>query len=397
MMDVAAEQTRSRGRAALPTVVALLAVYMLGREIPLPGIAMAVLSSDTGSQGLLGLFTGNLTSRVSVFALGLLPLFTAMALVEIAKLLSPALARWQIASARNLFRLNDYIRLAALVLAATQGLAIASALNQANGLVADTPGDFIFAVTATCVGATALLSWLADRISLQGLVNGFWLLWILPSVEGVVRTIAQLLELARTVTVTPGIVLFTGLFVLATYGAIAVLNLLLIDMPLARDSGEPQAQKALQARLASMAIVWPPLLANFVLGMLGSIAGIFNSVETASPSWLRHGTPSHAVLDAALIMLFCYAYSRRWRTDWRKVGEVFSEDARESSGSPIPFWVVGLVLIVVCNGGELVDQAFNLPFLSGSSVTVVTVTVVMGLLRALRLGNSARDGKSQDP
>jgi len=383
---VAAEQTGGRVRAASIIVGALLTVYVLGRNIPLPGVVLEAVFPVDRPQGLLGLLSTSRVSRLSIFALGLIPLYTPMACLEIAKLLFPALARWQIASARNFFRLNDYLRYTALVLAATQGYSVALGISQANNLIADTPGEFVVSVAGTCVGATALLIWLADRISLQGVVNGFWLLWAFTYIIARPAIGVQMLEIARNGGISQGSVLFVGLFVLAAHAAIVVLNFVLIDKPLALNDGESDADKALQARLASMAIIWPPLLAYFVLYLLDSLGGIYASVY---PSWLRHGALAHAGLNGALIMLFCYAYSRRWRMNWQNVGDVFSEEGMKNTGAPMPFWLLGLVLIAVCAGGELVDRYFSLPFLSGGTVTVVTVTVVMGIFRSWRSAKPA--------
>ncbi len=80
-------------------VTAAVIVVLVASQIPLPGIDTSVLAEQAiySPNGAL--------ARFSIFALGIMPLFTVLAHVEIAKLVFPSLARCQIAFSGNVFGL----------------------------------------------------------------------------------------------------------------------------------------------------------------------------------------------------------------------------------------------------------------------------------------------------
>ena len=121
----------SLGRALL-VIFGAFALFLLGRRIPLPGLDVEAVTGLTGRR-LLG------PKVFSVFALGVTPLFTALTFFEVAKLLAPALARYEVSEPRNRARLRLYLRGLALVLAAFQAWWVAKGFEAIPGLV-PTPG-----------------------------------------------------------------------------------------------------------------------------------------------------------------------------------------------------------------------------------------------------------------
>nr|WP_313597676.1 hypothetical protein [Brucella intermedia] len=107
-------------------VTAAVIVVLVASQIPLPGIDTSVLAEQAiySPNGAL--------ARFSIFALGVMPLFTVLAHVEIAKLIFPSLARCQIASSGNAFRISVVIKSIVLLFTAIQAYGMMSALA-ANG------------------------------------------------------------------------------------------------------------------------------------------------------------------------------------------------------------------------------------------------------------------------
>ncbi|MBM3428655.1 MAG: preprotein translocase subunit SecY, partial [Bacteroidetes bacterium] len=70
----------------------LLLIYRVGSFIVLPGVDSTKL--DAGSQGgllgFLGLFTGGAFTRVSIFALGVMPYISASIIIQLLGLAVPA-------------------------------------------------------------------------------------------------------------------------------------------------------------------------------------------------------------------------------------------------------------------------------------------------------------------
>jgi preprotein translocase subunit SecY len=158
---------------ALAITALVLLAYRIGCHLPLPGL--------NGEQ-VAQLFEPGVSAseRVSILALGVGPLFTALILFEIAKILFPSLRRWELASAGNRFKIGRAVILLALAVTAVQAIGYAVALeNVAN--VVEQPGTwFRISTTLTLVGATALIVGMARVIDREGIGYGIWLLFLVP-------------------------------------------------------------------------------------------------------------------------------------------------------------------------------------------------------------------------
>jgi preprotein translocase subunit SecY len=78
----------------------ILAVYRLGSWIPAPGVDPNAVGNFVNSKGstifgLLNLLSGSSLSRLSVFALGIVPYVTASIAVQLLTSFVPSLARLQ--------------------------------------------------------------------------------------------------------------------------------------------------------------------------------------------------------------------------------------------------------------------------------------------------------------
>jgi preprotein translocase subunit SecY len=383
MTDLGGERNGGPWVAALGAGGSILAIYVLGRQIPLPGIALQAVYGDYPSQGVLGyfLFSRGAIDRLSLFALGVIPFFLPLAVLELAKLMFPRLARWQIGSADNLFRLGGVVRACGLLIAVMQSYLIARALTDIPGIVAEDVSNFVLPAAASMFAGCAFLSWLADRITQHGLLNGFWLLWIIPSIAAVPRHVASCLELLRTGGLAPLWLLVAVAWMIISLLAAVVLNYLLIDRRLAA-SASPEA--ALQIRLRTSALIWPPLLAGAIVGLFAPAAPRPLFEDPGQPRWFEYGTISHMAILALLVMLFAYAYAKRPVPSPRAVIDLFAPENRVSLPAP-SFWLVGLVQAAICVGGEiLVKASVAVPF-GVDGTLIVVVTVVMALMRNLSL------------
>ena len=79
----------------------ILAIYRLGAYIPAPGVDAATVkdiqSNFSGSNilGFLNLFSGGSLSRLSLFALGIMPYITASIILQLMTVVLPSLERLQ--------------------------------------------------------------------------------------------------------------------------------------------------------------------------------------------------------------------------------------------------------------------------------------------------------------
>jgi preprotein translocase subunit SecY len=88
-------------RKKLAFTAAMLLLYRLGAYIPAPGVnvdAVKEVSSNFGGGGVLNFlnqFSGGSLSRLSIFALGIMPYITASIILQLLTVVVPSLERLQ--------------------------------------------------------------------------------------------------------------------------------------------------------------------------------------------------------------------------------------------------------------------------------------------------------------
>ncbi|HXY58573.1 MAG TPA: hypothetical protein VEH76_08330 [Methylocystis sp.] len=242
------------GRRLLVTFGALL-VYWLGRHVPVAGIDGDVANGSSRSH-----FSAD---RLSIFALGVMPIFSALIVFEIARLVFPRLARWEAAGARQLTAARRWVLAGALFLAAFQGLGLAEASEGIAGLVVEPGWTFRTLAIATFVAATTLLGWLGELITVHGVGNGFWLLLLAGPLADLSRQLGSIEKLWRAGEVASADLAVALLFVIV---ALALVGFAYQGQRSILRRGVWGGAACREDRLgvAAIAIVWPPALAVFV-------------------------------------------------------------------------------------------------------------------------------------
>jgi hypothetical protein len=188
----------------------LLALYVLGRRLPLPGIdAEALLPMQIGRN------------LWSVLSLGLNPLITGFLLVEVFSFLLPSGRRLRRLGADGRARLNRAALITSLLLAGIQAAGIALWMERMSSpggapLVGSPGLGFILLTILTLTTATAALFVLCQLISAYGIGNGFALL-ILSQIGMAVLSVGERVVKTFDPSSFEGIVplLIVGLAVLA--------------------------------------------------------------------------------------------------------------------------------------------------------------------------------------
>ncbi len=148
-----------------------LAVYGLGSRLWLPGL---------DPVAAMGLRLPALSADLSIFSVGVRPILFGLALVEMARVVLPPLARWAAGSPGRSELLQRTAHIFALAIAASQAMAIARAAEGLDG-IAPSPGPmFRLSVVVAIVGATAFLIWLARVMTEWGIGDGLLLLFAAP-------------------------------------------------------------------------------------------------------------------------------------------------------------------------------------------------------------------------
>src|ERR671911_1609233 len=112
----------------LAFVAAMLLLYRLGAYIPAPGVDVETVQSlednFAGSNilGFLNLFSGGSLSRLSLFALGIMPYITASIILQLLTVVVPSLERLQKEGEVGQQKITQYTRYLTVGLAFAQSL-----------------------------------------------------------------------------------------------------------------------------------------------------------------------------------------------------------------------------------------------------------------------------------
>src|SRR6188768_1365098 len=165
----------------------LLAVYRVGNHIPTPGVntdALAMLAEQARNTmfGLYDLFSGGNLSRVTIFALGIMPYISASIILQLLTVVWPYLERLSKEGELGRRKITQYTRYGTILLAVVQAFGIALYLehqtNIAGGLpLVYNPGWFFrFMTVLTLTSGTGFIMWLGEQITERGIGNGMSLI-----------------------------------------------------------------------------------------------------------------------------------------------------------------------------------------------------------------------------
>lgn len=155
--------------------LAMIAVYRLGSQIPVPGIDRAVIaqmfSGNTGA-GLLDfmdLMSGGAFKNFTIFALNIYPYITASIILQLLTIAIPKLE--EIAKREDgKQKLAQYTRYLTVILALIQ--AVAYTVGFFNQALLSSSALDIITVVLTLTAGTAFLMWLGEEITEKGIGNG---------------------------------------------------------------------------------------------------------------------------------------------------------------------------------------------------------------------------------
>jgi preprotein translocase subunit SecY len=182
-------------RKKLAFTAAILALYRLGAYIPAPGVnidAIKQIEDNFGGSGILGfldMFSGGSLSRLSLFALGIMPYITASIILQLLTVVVPALERLQKEGEVGQQKITQYTRYLTVGLAFMQSLGYVflfrSFGEEANVSVLGelTLPKVMLVVIALTAGCT-LLMWMGELITQRGIGNGISLMIFASIVAG---------------------------------------------------------------------------------------------------------------------------------------------------------------------------------------------------------------------
>src|SRR6187401_2481006 len=211
--------------------LAMLGVYRIGNHVPTPGVnaqALQVMADQAKNTmfGLYDMFTGGNLSKVTIFALGVMPYISSSIILQLLTVVWPYLERISKEGELGRRKITQYTRYLTLVLAFVQSLGIAYWLERntqiAGGLpLVYNPGwGFRLMCILTLTTGTMFIMWLGEQITERGIGNGMSLLIFAGIVDGVPRGVLTTFDQMRTGQISLLRIVFVVIMMVTVVGAI---------------------------------------------------------------------------------------------------------------------------------------------------------------------------------
>ena len=299
--------TTELARRIAITIGALL-LFRLGTQIPIAGLNISTFSP-----------TLDFISRLSIFALGLIPYLTAAILIRLLSVVWRGLNLLERSGEGGRRKLARATLGLTLGLAAFQAYGIASALTAIPGLVRNPDGWFVLTATASMVGGVFVLVWLSEQITRHGIGNGLALILSVGIVVALPRDIAGILDLMRQGAISSNLVLGHALFWIATVVVIVLVESARRNISVqfgALNFGTrqlPVRDAMLPVKLNSAGFLIPVTVAPWIfflpLAVAGLVLGSDHPLVAAAYRHLQLGQPAHMILVSIAVFVLAFVYT----------------------------------------------------------------------------------------
>lgn len=390
-------------------VIIGLIVYRFGSYIPVPGVDPVKLSHFFNSSGVLSyfnMFSGGALSRMTIFALGIMPYISSSIIIQLLSSVYAPLKELKKQGESGQRQITQYTRYLTLVLAFIQSIGISKFIVSFGFVSLDLNIFYIVSVVSLTTGSVFLM-WLGEQITERGIGNGISILIFASIASGIPPA------LGRTFTqVREGNLSLVTLFLIAVL--IIAITLFVVRFERAqRKITVHYAKRQVGNKLYSgqsshlplkinMAGVIPPIFASSILIFPSTLAkwfastpglGWLNSVSLA----LSYGQPLFVLVYCLAVLFFCFFYTSLV-FDPRETAENLKK-----SGAFIPgirpgaqtssfinrvmsnLTLVGAIyIIIVCVVPMVFMHAWNVPFSFGGTSLLIIVVVVIDFISQLQ-------------
>ncbi|MDB4857957.1 preprotein translocase subunit SecY [Alphaproteobacteria bacterium] len=386
--------------------VGALIIYRLGTYLPLPGIDPGALADifsqqSSGILGMFDMFSGGALSRMTIFALNIMPYITASIIMQLMTAIVPSLEALKKDGEGGRKMINQYTRYLTVLLATVQGYGIAVSLESASGVV-DDPGLFFRVTTVvTLVGGTLFLMWLGEQITSRGVGNGISLIIFAGIVANLPTALAGTLELGRTGALSSLLIVLLFVMAAAVIAFIVFIERsvrkILVQYPKRQHGNKVFGgdQSFLPLKINVPGVI-PPIFASSLLLMPISIINLTGG-QAGGADWLvalnamlGRGQPLYLLIYVSMIVFFAFFYTaivfnpEDTAENLRKYGGYIPGiRPGKSTADYLDFVLTRLTVLgaaylsAICILPELLISKYAVPFYFGGTSLLIVVTVTL--------------------
>jgi len=401
-------------RSRLLFLVGALVVFRLGTYIPVPGINPSEVArffndQSNGILGIVNMFSGGGLSRLSIFAMGVMPYISASIIIQMMSMVVPTLMELRKEGEAGRRKLTELTRYITVGLAAFQSLAAAVALQNGH-LTLYTGFPWLFTATITMTTGPMFLMWLGEQITERGVGNGISMIIVSGIIAGFPGAVGRTAEAVNTGEMQGPFALLLILIVLGVTAFVVFVER--AQRRIAVNYAKRQVGRRMYAGqsshlpfklnmsgvippiFASSLLLFPATIANFVgAGNDSVLGGIMQNVAQA----LSYGQPLHLLIYALLIVFFCFFYTalvfnaRDTAENLKKSG-AFIPGIRPGAQTGeyidrvltrLTLWGA-LYVMAVCVLPEILISSQGVPFQFGGTSLLIVVVVVMDFMSQLQ-------------
>ncbi len=381
----------------------MLFVYRMGAHIPTPGInneQLSVFLKDRGGalMGFLDMFSGGGLSRLTIFALGIMPYISASIILQLLTVVIPTLSKLSKEGEMGRKKITQYTRFATIGIGLVQAFGIAIGLEgMEGGAFVQNPGwGFRLMAIITITAGTAFLMWLGEQITERGIGNGISLIIFAGIVVRMPAAVVNTFQLFQTGQVS--------------FIFIAILSVMMVGVVVAivfLESGRRKIPVQYAKRVVGRKVyggqsthiplkintagVIPPIFASSIIAFPATIAGFITVpwVQALGRN-LAPGTAFYTILYGMLIIFFAFFYTAvvlnpvDMADNMKKYGGFIPGVRPGQKTSDYIYKVLtrvtfagAIYLALVAIIPEILIYRFNVPFAFGGTSLLIVIGVGM--------------------
>lgn len=315
----------------------ILVIVRVGSLLPIPGVDTEYFSSllsgiNTGDLSYLSAFTGGSFERMSLFALSITPYITSSIIMQLLAIAIPKLEEMQKEGEDGRKKIAAITRYVTIALALIESIAMAVGFGR-SGLIKGYQGFStlhyivsIIVVVAALTAGSAMLMWLGERITENGVGNGISIVLLINIISGMPSDFATLYStFVAPRTIAKG--------VLAAAIIIAILVVMVVLVCFLQDgerripvqySQKVSGRKTFGGQSTNIPLkvntagVMPVIFASSLMQFPVIIVQLFSSTTyewtkyLSSSYWCKVATPKYSLgllLYIVLVIVFAYFYT----------------------------------------------------------------------------------------
>ena len=386
------------------TLLAII-VFRFGTYVPFPGIDPNVLNqffteNQGGLIGMFNAFTGGALSRMSIFALNIMPYISASIIIQLAASVFPSLIALKKEGEVGFRKMQQYTRMLTIVITIFQAYFMALALERGNAVIMSNYRLFELSTVVSLLGGTMFVVWLGEQMTARGVGNGTSILIMVGIVANIPMALMRILEDSHAGALSGLTVIGIAAMIFAVIYLVVLFETaqrrIVIQYPKHQMGGRVvQGVSSHLPLKINPTGVMPPIFASALLAIPVGIAQYFSKTGE-SDFWnkaallLTPGQWVYVATFALLIIFFTFFYTgvqsnpkETAENLKRQGGFVAGIRPGENTAKYLDYVITRLTVLAaiyltfLCILPEFLIATFKVPFFLGGTTLLIVVSVIL--------------------